>query len=114
MSKDKKETISARERIKAANDRPQESVLVAELDLVLVARGMSAADSIALAALGLSGQAYTQELVARCLCDEAGTLIYANAAEAAEFLDKSMPVVRRVIEAIHRVNGKDTAEEKKD
>lgn len=114
MSKDKKEPTSARDCIKAADDRPRETVPLPEFGIALVARGMSAADSIALAALGLSGQAYTQELVARCLCDEAGTRIYANAEEAAEFLDKSMPVVRRVIEAIHRVNGKDTAEEKKD
>lgn len=101
--------MNLRDQIKAVQDRPQETVELPELGITLVVRGMSAADAMATALIPREApDTYIRELIARCVCDEAGAPVYASAAEAAELLDKSMPVVERVMAAVRRVNGLQT------
>ncbi len=97
-------TDSVRDRIRAAEDRPEETVEIPEWGVTLRVRGMSAADAAALAT-DTGSDLYAQRLLSRCVCDEAGAPVYPTAADAAELMAKSLPIVRRLLAAANRVNG---------
>ena len=105
--------MSARDKIKAANDLLEEIVDFPEWDLKLIARGMSAADAASLATDDGS-DLYAQRLLSRCVFDEAGDRVYPTSADAAEVMAKNLHLVRRLLAAVNRVNGLDSAEVKKD
>lgn len=114
MSKDKHETASSvRDRIKAAQDRPEETVEIPEWGVTLRVCGLSAADAAALA-VETDDQLYSQRLLARCLYDEAGVLVYPTPEDAAELMAKSLPIVHRLLLVANRLNGKPEDGEKKD
>lgn len=104
---------SIREKIRDAQDRPEETVPIPEWGVVLRVRGLSAADAAALTSDN-SGDIYAQLLLSRCVCDEAGELVYPTPADAAELMAKSLPIVRRLLNAANRVNGQPGEDEKKD
>jgi hypothetical protein len=105
--------MSARDKIKQANDRPQELVEIPEWGVTLLVRGMSAFDAAALAT-DTGSDLYAQRLLSRCVCDETGTPIYPTAADAAELMEKSLPIVQRLLAAANRVNGTPEGQEKKE
>jgi hypothetical protein len=99
--------MNIRDQIKAAEDRPEEIIQIPEWDITLRVRGMSALDAAALAADDGS-DLYAQRLLCRCVCDDDGKMIYPTAADAAELMAKSLPIVRRLLGAANRVNGLDS------
>jgi hypothetical protein len=106
--------MSLRDQIRAAPDRPVEEIDVPEWSTRLQVRGMSAADVIALSRLEPGSAQYTQQLLSCCVCDLSGQPVYPTAADAAELLEKSLPVVQRVLAAARRVNNLIEDDEKKD
>jgi len=104
--------MSVRDKIKAAKDRPQESVEIPEWGVTLLVRGLSALDAAALAT-DAGSDLYAQRLLSRCVCDEDGEAIYPTAADAAELMAKSLPIVQRLLAAANRVNGQSEDGEKK-
>jgi len=105
---------SARDRIKAAQDRPQEIVKVPELDVVLYVRGMSAADVMGLGSAAENPEAFAKTLLSLALHDEEGNRVYPTPEDAEELMSKSFPIVQRLLMAARRVNGIDGEELKKD
>jgi len=106
--------MSIRDKIKAAQDRPQEIVDVPEWDVSLVIKGMSAADVMALGNAGDDTGAFANNLLSSSIHDKAGNRIYPTAKEAEELTLKSFPIVQRLLNAARRVNGLDGEEVKKD
>lgn len=104
---------SIRDKIKVAQDRPEETVEIPEWGVTLRMRGLSAADAAALA-VETDDQLYSQRLLARCLYDEAGVLVYPTPEDAAELMAKSLPIVHRLLLVANRLNGKPEDGEKKD
>ena len=104
---------SARDRIKAAQDRPEETVELPEWNVTLRVRGMSAADVIGLSKHEADGETYAQNLLSRCVFDEDGERVYPTVEDAAELMQKSLSVVQRLLVAARRVNGIE-GDEKKD
>jgi hypothetical protein len=105
--------MTIRDQIKAAEDRPEESVEIPEWGVTLRIRGMSALDAAVLANDDGS-DLYAQRLLSRCVCDESGTPVYPTVEDAAELMAKSLPIVHRLLQAARRVNGQDGDELKKD
>lgn len=105
--------MKIRDKIKAADDRPEERVEIPEWDVILRVRGMSALDAAALATDDGS-DLYAQRLLSRCICDLNGDPVYPTAADAAELMAKSLPIVKRLLAAANRVNGLDGDDVKKD
>ncbi len=103
---------TVRDRIKAADDRPEERVEIPEWGVVLRVRGLCALDAAALAT-DAGAELYSQRLLSRCVCDESGEPVYPTPADAAELMAKSLPIVHRLLAAANRVNGKDEDEQKK-
>jgi hypothetical protein len=103
--------MSARDKIKAAQDRPEETVEVPEWGVTLRVRGLSALDAAALAT-DTGSDLYAQRLLSRCICDEDGEAVYPTAADAAELMAKSLPIVQRLLAAANRVNGTEDGEKK--
>lgn len=95
---------SIRDKIKAADDRPEERIEIPEWGVTLRVRGLSATDAAALAT-DTSSDLYAQRLLSRCVCDEAGAPVYPTAADAAELMGKNLKIVRRLLAAANRVNG---------
>lgn len=104
---------STRDKIKAAQDRPEETVPIPEWGVTLRVRGMSAADAAGLSTLSAS-DSYAQRMLSLCVCDDDGNQVYPTDADAAEIMGKSLPIVKRLLEAANRVNGIAEAGEKKD
>ncbi len=104
---------SIRDKIKAAQDRPEETVEIPEWGVTLRVRGLSAADAAALA-VEPDSDLYSQRLLARCVCDAAGEPVYPTPADAAELMAKSLPIVHRLLMVANRLNGKTGDDEKKD
>lgn len=104
---------SIRDKIKAAQDRPEETVEIPEWGVTLRVRGLSAADAAALA-IETDSELYSQRLLSRCVCDEAGDPVYPTPADAAELMAKSLQIVHRLLMVANRLNGKTETDEKKD
>lgn len=104
--------MNLRDQINAANDRPEESVEIPEWGVTLRVRGLSAADSAALADES-GGERYAQRLLSLCVCGDDGEPVYPTVADAAELMRKSLPIVHRLLQAANRVNGRDGEDLKK-
>lgn len=104
--------MNVRDQIKEANDRPEESVEIPEWGVTLRVRGLSAADSAALADES-GGERYAQRLLSLCVCGDDGEPVYPTVADAAELMRKSLPIVHRLLQAANRVNGRDGEDLKK-
>lgn len=104
---------SIRDKIKAAQDRPEETVEIPEWGVALRVRGMSAADASGLSKVSDS-ESYAQRMLALCVCDEVGSPVYTTPEDAAEIMAKSLPIVKRLLSAANRVNGIAEEGEKKD
>jgi hypothetical protein len=113
MSRPKQQSVSVRDKIKAAKDRPEETVNIPEWGVTLLVRGLSALDADSLNA-DKTSESYTYRLLSLCVRDENGEQVYPTAADIGELMTKSLPIVHRLLNAANRVNGISEDGEKKD
>ena len=91
---------------------PEEIVPIPEWGINVLVRGLMAKDAMELGDKD-GPNIYAQRLLSLCCRDQDGNRIYPTMADAAELMEKSLPIVQRLLEAANRVNGMDAADVKK-
>jgi hypothetical protein len=105
--------MNARDKIKSAQDRPQETINIPEWGVTLTVKGMSAANIMEMS-VSSNSKEFASNLLCLSIYDEEGNRVYSTPAEAEELSDKSYPIVQLLLTAARRVNGLLDEEVKKD